>query len=184
MRYVDGELDVEEAARVEGWLSRSAEARAFYGDLELVRRQVRAIADDRGSRSGALTDAIMARIGSESPASRPAARRRSSGSPSRLHAVIPAMGLALAAAAAVVVFVRSHSGARVFHEPARVAVSKEPPAAVSAAVADTAASEPESGASIESVDLGTQNGAIFMVATGPDVTPVVWLTDDGDPSNG
>jgi len=185
MRYVDGELDAAEAARVERWLSRSPEARAFYGDLELVRRQVRSIAESYASRSDGLTDAVMARIECVRGEPRTAGVRGSPVLRGRIHAVIPAVGLAFAAAAAVLVFVRPHSGRGAsIDEPARVAVSKEPPTAVSAVVADTAASEPENGASIESVDLGAQNGAIFMVATGPDVTPVVWLTDDGDPSNG
>jgi hypothetical protein len=52
------------------------------------------------------------------------------------------------------------------------------------AVEETAESDPDTGASIESVDFGAQNGTIFMVASGPQVTPVVWLIDENAQSGG
>jgi hypothetical protein len=60
-----------------------------------------------------------------------------------------------------------------------------PPAAPSErAEALESESEPDTGASIEAVDFGAQNGTIFMVATGPQVTPVVWLVDESAGSGG
>jgi hypothetical protein len=46
------------------------------------------------------------------------------------------------------------------------------------------AEDPEGGPSIESVDFGTQNGTIFMVPSGLELTPVLWMDDDDDPSSG
>jgi len=175
MRYVDGELDDEEVALVERWLSESAEARVLLGDLETIRGGIRSLADERGARSGDLTGAVMARIQRDQ-----GVRRR------RILGIVPAVGLGLAAAAAVVAFLRPHPGpGAAALETARVAVSQEPSMADPSTVAlETAAADPDPGASIESVDFGSQNGAIFLIASGPEVTPVVWLTDDGDPTSG
>lgn len=188
MRYMDGETDAEEAEFVERWLTESAEARALLQDLESIGGGVRAIAQDRGSRADSIADSVMARVLNEGPVSRTRVRAtpiESGKKDRRIVGAIPAIGLALAAAAAVVVYLRPHPGSEsaVRGRPS-AALAPEPFSPTSSVPAELAVAEPESGASIESVDFGAQNGTIFIVASGPNSTPVVWLMDDGDPSSG
>jgi anti-sigma factor RsiW len=188
MRYVDGELENDDVAEVEKWLSESEEARALVRDLGTLRDGVRAIADERGSRAGSIADSVMARVANEGPVSRTRVRAVPIGDTKRarrIQAVIPAIGLALAAAAAVVVYLRPHTHpVSTASERPSAALAPEPLSPTSSTPAEVAVAEPESGASIESVDFGAQNGTIFIVASGPQSTPVVWLMDDGDPSSG
>jgi hypothetical protein len=106
-----------------------------------------------------------------------------------LFGLAPAFGLAVAAAAAAVVFLRPAARPlpATSQEPAfSVAVAEAPPSLASpdpTTVGEPpAAGEENDGASIEEVDFGAQGGTIFMVPAGPDVTPVVWLMDDPPPS--
>jgi len=189
MRYVDGEVDAEEAELVERWLAESAEARALLRDLEALGDGVRAIAEERGSTGDSIVESVMARVANEGPASRTRVLPISVASTKkarRIGAAVPAIGLALAAAAAVVVYLRPHpSPVSVVRDRPSAALAPEPFSLTSSSgPAELAVAEPESGASIESVDFGAQNGTIFIVASGPQSTPVVWLMDDGDPSSG
>jgi anti-sigma factor RsiW len=188
MRYVDGEADAEEAELVERWLAESAEARALLRDLESIGGGIRAIVEERGSRADPIADSVMARVLSEGPVSRTRVRTtpiESAKKDRRVAGAIPAIGLALAAAAAVVLYLRPHPGSEsaVRGRPS-AALAPEPFSPTSSAPGELAVAEPESGASIESVDFGSQNGTIFIVPSGPQSTPVVWLMDDDEPSNG
>lgn len=175
MRYFDGELGADEAAEVERLLAQSADARALMADFERVRNEVRAIAEEHGARGDGIADRVMAELGV------PLAEERAPRG--RLIPFVPTIGLALAAAAVVALIVRPHPP----HEKVRVsdsavvAVSLPSPSVAPAEEAE--AEEPDTGASIESVDFGAQNGTIFMVASGPQVTPVVWLVDENDESD-
>jgi anti-sigma factor RsiW len=189
MRYVDGEADAEEAELVERWLSESAEARALLRDLESMSSSVRAIAEERGARAASIADAVMAQVASDGPVSRTRLRPMPGAvakKDRRLAGAVPAIGLALAAAAAVVVYLRPHPAGLVptVGQRPSAALLPEPFSTTSSLPAEVAAAEPESGASIESVDFGAQNGTIFIVPAGPQSTPVVWLMDDGEPSSG
>lgn len=188
MRYVDGELEPEEAVRVEQWLSESREARALLRDLTSIGDEVRAVAEGRSPGAEAIVDCVMAQVAAESPVSRTRVRAARAGGirkGRRIVAAIPAIGLALAAAAAVVVYMRPQpSSVSMVREGPSAALLPEPFSTTSSGSAEVAAVEPESGASIESVDFGAQNGTIFIVASGPQSTPVVWLMDDGEPSSG
>jgi len=188
MRYVDGEADSDEAERVEQWLSESAEARALLRDLESIGSDVRAIADDRGSRGSSIADAVMAQIAGAGPVSRMRVRAvpiETAKKGRGLVGAVPAIGLALAAAAAVMVYLRPHPGpVSAVRDRPSAAVAPEPFSMTSSVPAELAAVDPESGASIESIDFGAQNGTIFIVPSGAQSTPVVWLMDDGEPSSG
>ncbi len=87
------------------------------------------------------------------------------------------LGLSLAAAVALGVHaIATTDYSKPEQSVASVSETVPAPAAVEAEVA-----EPEtdlSAAAIESIDFGSQMGAIFMVSAGAETTPVVWLTDD------
>jgi negative regulator of sigma E activity len=189
MRYIDGDVDAEEAELVERWLAESAEARALRSDLETIGMGVRAIADARSTAADSIADSVMARVANEGPVSRTRVRAvpvASTKKVRRIGAAVPAIGLAMAAAAAVIVYLRPHpSPVSAVRDRPSAAVNPEPFSMTSSSgPAELAVAEPESGASIESVDFGAQNGTIFIVSSGPQSTPVVWLMDDGDPSSG
>jgi hypothetical protein len=98
----------------------------------------------------------------------------------------PVVGLAFAAAAAAAFFLQSHPPQPIVRasESATVSVSVPSESAAPTEESVAAEEEPETGASIESVDFGAQNGTIFMVASGPQVTPVVWLVDESARTGG
>ncbi len=181
MQYLDGELAPEGKAEAERLLEDSEEARAFLEQLEEVGQVVRAVGLERTAAAPDLTDAILSRV---------TAGVSSGAGEARVHflrrAWAPLGAVALAAAAMAAVFLRpvpgvvptpvqSASGAQVESLPQV--------AAYSAAPADAESEDEEEGAEIESVDFGARAGTIFMVASGPQVTPVVWLTDETLPSS-
>ena len=190
MQYLDGELDVAGRREVEQLLSASVEARALLGNLVDTGDLVRELAHGRGEAAG-IADAVFDRIDAEgvSPPLRVLpggvlGAGRGRGAAGR-RADTPARGLRpwaegaalLAVAAAVALLVHQRGSARA-PVIAPVVQSGAELASAGPAAAAAAAAEPESGAAIESVDFGAQNGSIFLVATGPQVTPVVWLLDE------
>jgi anti-sigma factor RsiW len=177
MRYFDGELGAEEAADVERLIAESADARALLADFERVRTAVRVIADREGARADGIADRVMAELDRRPPEAKGGPR-------GRFIPFAPAIGLALAAAAAVAFLVRPHPSRQIVRSSENTVVSVSVPISSVAPVEDVEGAELETGASIESVDFGAQNGTIFMVASGPQATPVVWLVDDGARSGG
>lgn len=179
MQYLDGELAPAETAEAERLLEDSAEARAFLEQLEGVGQVVRAVGLERAAAAPDLTDAILARVNAEVSSAPGGARvhflRR---------AWAPLGAVALAAAAMAAVFLRPVPGVvptPVQSAPVAQVESQPEVAAYSAAPADPEGEE--EGAEIESVDFGSRAGTIFMVASGPQVTPVVWLTDEALPGS-
>jgi anti-sigma factor RsiW len=179
MRYLDGEASEDEALEVELWLAESREARALARDIEAVGAAVRAIADEKGAAGDSIADAVMRRL--ELPAApRSLEEQRSKKGAGRK--LLPAIGLSLAAAAAVVLFLKSpavDTRGPVAGTPVDPSASSGSESAEIAVIADDA-----TGAAIESVDFGAQNGTIFMVPSGAQVTPVIWLVDDVEASEG
>jgi negative regulator of sigma E activity len=188
MRYVDGEADAEEAELVERWLAESAEARAVLRDFEVIGGGLRAIADERGTRMGSIADSVMAQVAGEGPVSRTrvhATPIEAAKKGRKIVSAVPAIGLALAAAAVVLIYLRPHPGpAPAVRNELSASPVIEPLSSSSSEPGEVAVADPESGASIESVDFGAQNGTIFIVPSGPQSTPVVWLMDDAEPSSG
>jgi anti-sigma factor RsiW len=191
MRYFDGEMDEAEAREIEAWLEGSERGRLVVKSFERVGSAVRAIGEDAGGDG--IADAVMARLEQEraagyaapvnvaSRAARPARRR--------LGAVAPAVGLTLAAAAAIVLFLRARtpSDVRAPHEVVAAASERPFPAAPTASEGALASADLASGAAIESIDFGAFAGTIFMVPSDPadeSETPVVWLMDDPTPDEG
>lgn len=180
MRLHDGELSEPEAGEL-GELSES-ELRVLEG-LEDLGERIRE-ANAHGSID--LTDSIMARLEDEAvvepqPTHAPVVSLRA-----RNNGAWVAGGLALAAAAAVAVWFtnRSPEPTPVAQKPApAVAPAPAPEPSPTGAVAELALPDDEestaSAASIEAVDFGNKNGTIFMVPSGEETTPVVWLADEG-----
>jgi anti-sigma factor RsiW len=101
MRYFDGDLDGEEAREMERTLADSPEARALLADFEQVGSEIRAIAEERGTRAGLIVDHVMANL-------EPVPAKRGPGAGGRLIRLAPVVGVALAAAAPVGLLVPSH----------------------------------------------------------------------------
>ena len=186
MRYFDGELDAAEAREVEPWLEGSEDGKLLLLAWGRVGDAVRAIGDDAGAAGATIADAVMARIGlSPKPVAVFATRPRGA---RRWMAAAPAIGLSLAAAAAVAFYLRPAPPPSGVQE--RVPVARAPDtvsnAAETASALAVAVAEPETGASIESVDFGAIGGTIFMVSSGQSSddseTPVVWLMDEPPPT--
>lgn len=180
MQHFDGELDGPDAEELERLLAESPEARALFRDFDTIGRVLRTSAEERSAPAADVADAVLARIEREPPRLRvvPTVKPRAS-----LATLVPALGLALAAAAAVALLVRPRPAVPVATAPVQTVLTAETPEPVPAPeevaiLEDDNDAEP--GASIESVDFGDQGGTgtIFVVATGPQTTPVVWLSDD------
>lgn len=202
MRYLDGDCEPAEAAEVERWLARSPEARALLADFETAGELVREVSHQGAARADGIADSVMAHIGSGGTHDHHAGGGRLL-RPGRWLARAPAAGLALAAAASVALFLRSHGGpvlraseppASSSRAPLVLPVATVPTAEPQAGPAEpqgapsepqaAAADEGEVGASIEAVDFGGGNGTIFVVSSGPEETPVVWLMDEPPTSKG
>ena len=87
------------------------------------------------------------------------------------------LGLSLAAAVALGI----HAIATTDYSKPEQSVASLSETVPTPATSEAEIAEPEtdlSAAAIESIDFGSQNGAIFMVSAGAETTPVVWLTDD------
>lgn len=184
MRLHDSELSEEEAAQLELELTES-ELRVLEG-LEDLGERIRVA---NGHESLDLTDSIMARL------DEPAQLAPESAKPAPVRELRPrsngawvAGGLALAAAAVVAFWFTNqrHEAPAVAQKPApTVAPAPAPEPLPKEAVAELVLPEDEvaPAASIEAVDFGNSNGTIFMVPSGEETTPVVWLADDSTPSS-
>lgn len=186
-RYLDGDLSAAERTEFEAWLGASPEGRTYLRELQVLGDVVRAVEEERGANAPDLADLILARVGRDGGAAHtaPEARGLARGSSGvRWLRLAPPLGLALAAAAAVALFLRGPDEQGVRGASSAVAVAVGTPETEPSARGHELAgsSDPETGASIESVDFGAQNGTIFMVAGGADVTPVVWLVDEPEPA--
>lgn len=221
MLLFDGELPDEQAQALAGRAAGDPEAVDYLERLELVGDVVRELAAERTLRAPDLTDSIMARVAAD------AAPRKVA----RWHSLAPALGMALAMAAAVAFLVQSSnsdsealprrhlalSRTTPAPAPAKPAPASPPIAAPIAAVPTSAVAPPAAaagvpaspatavrqaaapappeaeapalasnesgtapGVSIENVDFGAHDGAIFVVSTGAQATPVVWLSDQPD----
>jgi anti-sigma factor RsiW len=186
MQHFDGELSESEAAEMERLLAESPEARALLRDFDVIGRTLRDAAEERGVAAADIADRVMAQIEAEPP------RRASVVVPlrrrTRVATLAPALVLAFAAAAAVMLLVRREPPQPLVKEDDQIAqleelipsAAPEPPPEAVASVDEDDLDDFEPGASIESVDFGSENGTIFMVPSGPDSTPVVWMSDDSD----
>jgi hypothetical protein len=205
MQHHDAEIDAGAAAELDASLS--PEDAAILEGLEQLGDVVRVHADHRAQGADDIADDLFAQIDAEDRKHARVAELRvieggagqaeplvsePAQSASRVSSQIAAkdtpkpgdgragrifLALSLAAAAAL--------GARAVLTADYTAPAQTVAALVESAVAP-AVDLPEpltadaelSAAAIESVDFGSQNGAIFMVSAGAETTPVVWLSDD------
>jgi len=191
MRYLDGEVDAAERREIEAWLAESKDARALCASLDVVNHAVRAIGEDIGRGGDGIADAVLAKIDTDARVvdiRAPAGSSRSRAPGRRLLSLAPALGLALAAAAAVVVYLRPVSQPGASRRVAAPSVARVEPAPAAESSEHDPLPALEPGASIESVDFGASAGTIFMISAGTDSddaeTPVVWLMDEVGPTEG
>jgi hypothetical protein len=184
MMLADGELTPQRRAEVEAWLSKSDGAAAAQS-VEAIRQVgdfVRVYAEST-TRGFDVADDVIARISAPELVKvdpggsnlRHLARARS-----RVGPFLGALSFAVAAAAVAVVWLGSRPSVHDVEKP-RGALSVPIPLSTDLHSPELAVDDP-GGASILAVDFGTQNGSIFMVNAGRDVTPVVWLLDDSGES--
>ncbi|WP_437810255.1 anti-sigma factor family protein [Sorangium sp. So ce1078] len=207
MLYVDGELDEARHRQVEDYVLHDPRCRAKVAGLVTAADMVRDSALASSAADG-IADGVMAKIlegqreaaranggavvqplAASPSAEPPRARARLQGSPANDNArgIFALTALAVAAAAAMMVWGRTDA------EAPSAALTAPAPSAVLAPPAATPAHEPvaalgaegevEPGVEVAAVDFGARMGTIFYVpreaaASGP-TTTVVWLSDDG-----
>lgn len=181
MLYADGELDGEERAAVEAYLARDRSARRKLMALgmasDLVRERAELAGEGAGDVAGSVMAAIAAEAKNDAPPAKPAevipiARRRHD----RGRGLWPAAALALAAAAALLVWGRSTTPTH------RGEVATLPTTSITPPAKD----DVDHGVEVSAVDFGALTGAVFYVPNGPaasETTTVVWLSDDSAGGN-
>lgn len=176
----DGELDAEAEAELLAQLEADEAAQVELAGLQQLGdflREAEATAEEPGFAS--VADAVLERL--DEPALRsveesplepklePAGRERG---------WVVAVGVALAAAAAGLLWMRS---GHPVESPPPTANLVQPAAEVPSAPGPAPVAE-EDPVAIVSVDFGGNDGTIFVV--GDESTPVVWLADDAAPAEG
>jgi hypothetical protein len=176
MAFHDGELEPELSAAVRAELERDPSAQGELASLALVGELVREV-HARRAKDVDLTDSILARVRAEPPrVPRPA--RIDVPATRRWERVAPA-GAVLALAAMVALFVTSYR-ATLPEPPPVTAAPTGSPHPVVASVENLPSEAREIGVSIQSVDFGSTQGAIFMVPGGESDTMVVWTLEEGN----
>jgi negative regulator of sigma E activity len=173
-RLYDADLDEAQAKRARERLAVDPRAAAHFERLQLIGSLVREVEAERELPPD-FTDRVMARIEPAGPSRRA----------SKLYPLVAAAaGSALALAAAVALWVRAPAPPGV---PSSLATALGVPALSAPALPDGDAlslevsAEPPS-VSIESVDFGATQGAIFLVSAGVTDTMVVWTLDEEAPT--
>lgn len=173
MSFHDGELDGAELAEAEALIERDPSARSELARLDVVGELVRG-AHGRRALSVDLADAVIQRVLVEVPARGVVHRARP-----RWQRYAP-VGVVLAAAAIAGLFLaspRETPGPSAARAPSALAPSHV--AAVAPQPREEPAKEPaEAGVSIQTVDFGSTQGAIFLVSAGETETMVVWTLED------
>ncbi len=180
MAYADGELEADEAARVEGMVTASVEARELLASIRALGEGVRAAAPTGSAASLEITDEIMGRL---VPNELDRARLKRHG---RVRMAFVAASVA-AIAAAVFLYVRQGA------ETPQQATNQGPAVPVATAPLTTAPvpTPDPSGAlaqlrsrsvEVDSVDTGSHAVSVFYVDNAPAAdTPaqsvVVWIDD-------
>ncbi|MEZ4225191.1 MAG: hypothetical protein R3B13_29840 [Polyangiaceae bacterium] len=201
MAHHDGELSEEERQALLATLTDEDEG--VLEGLEQLGETLRLHADQRAAAADDIADAIMAQLDAEQPsqsarraglrvihggasdaspeekpampAPRPEPTMARQQRPGRAGRVFLTLSLAAAAALAVRAVTTEYPRA---HEAPVVASFVAPLPVPEQVEPVEAADVEEPAAAIETIDFGSQNGAIFMVSAGAGATPVVWLTDD------
>jgi anti-sigma factor RsiW len=156
MTFVDGELDEARCAEVADLVARDEAVRRAVEDLAFASELLREAALDRAAAAGAdsIADSVMDSLDADAPRPSVVARRKLGPRP------LAALGLAMAAAAACILWMRT-AGHR-------------------SIVPVLDGSGPIAAVEVCRVDFGARAGSIFYVTTSADksATAVVWLTDD------
>lgn len=211
MLYADGELEDERIAEVEAFIARNPSARRKLTSLGFVSGLVRERAVAAASPADSIADALMAQIAAET-----ATNGVVHAKPAPLHAAVAPMKLApvaapraakaandnsrgifalaavaVAAAAALMIWGRSDVRSDVAMAPPAVQTEARPivvaPPAPIKVVEPVAEVDGEHGVEVAAVDFGARMGSIFYVPTGSAAsnatTTVVWLNDEaaGEP---
>lgn len=175
MAYVDGELEGEDAARVEALLERSAEARELRASFGELSDRVREIAN---APTIDVTKSVMAKIG---PNDLDRARLRKA-SQTRMFAVGATL---VALAAAVVLYVKHGDPSGVAQTGSSTASATTAPAGTGPALASLG-----NGVEVDSVDTASASRpvSVFYVPKGDEPSDskssvVVWIDDSASGGN-
>jgi anti-sigma factor RsiW len=172
-RLYDDDLDEEQAQHARQLLSADPRAAARLERVALIGSLIREIEDERRLPSD-FTDRVMERVAPERDVRRV----------SKLYPAFAAGASALALAAAAVLWIGGQ-GAPAIPSSVATALGVPSTAAPSQAGAEPLAAdgltEPPA-VSIESVDFGATQGAIFLVSAGVTDTMVVWTLDEPNPT--
>jgi hypothetical protein len=181
MALADGELEGEARSRAEALVASNAEARAIVDGLRQrhVGAWLRTSFDERSAGAAGIADGVMARIGvpiraGGSPATPPIAPE--AGRVLRPRAWMAAGAVALAAAAAVAVYLRGGSSPGI-----------APRASDRAEIAESPGGAPASGVEVDEIDAPARGVSVFEIpaaegaaAAGLAHRPasvVVWIED-------
>jgi anti-sigma factor RsiW len=177
MQYADGELSPEHAERVAAFLEGSEKPRRRVDGIEQIGAFVRASFEQRLGTLDVTAD-VMAAIEGESArvGTGDSAAGSESPSSSRRRALWSLVVGGMAAAAAASLWLTRPTELISSPSASRTTASAPQPQAPVAAADD----ESEVGASVETLDPGPSEATLFVVQAGVDVTPVVWLLDEGD----
>ncbi|WP_437568747.1 anti-sigma factor family protein [Sorangium sp. So ce542] len=204
MLYVDGELDEARHRQVEEYVLHDPRCRAKVAGLvtaaDMIRDSALAssaadgiadgvmakILEGQGAAAKANGGAVVQPLAASSPAAPPRARLQGSPANDNARGIFALTALAVAAAAAMMVWGRTdvEAPSAALTAPASSAELAPPPAAPTRepVAAPSAEGEIEPGVEVAAVDFGARMGSIFYVpreaaASGP-TTTVVWLSDE------
>jgi hypothetical protein len=170
-RFYDGDTDEEQTRAAQALIAAEPRARARLERLALLGALVREVESERKLPSD-FTDRVMSGVLAE--------RSPKAQKPRRLPAPALALASALALAAAIGLWLRGPGTPVPSATTGTTLAQSSPSAAVRDAFeADLLAEAPS--VSIESVDFGATQGAIFLVSAGVTDTMVVWTLDEPTP---
>ena len=172
MELHDAELDDASKKDLEAALTADSRSRAELRRMALIGDLVREVEASRTAPTD-LADQILARTIGAAP------RRRAKHRRPAWQRLAPLGAGALALAAAFALFVTSSRQTE--PQASRVVEARriEPPAP-SIAVAVAPVEPAGAGVSIQSVDFGSTQGAIFLISAGESETMVVWTLEDAN----
>jgi len=189
MRIVDGEVDPGDAGEADALL-REPVARAHVDELRQIGELVRAVEASRAPFPD-IADDVLVRLSAERAALRSVTPSPAGRAPSEVRklplrggrrlvagvAGVAGVAAAVALAAAVTFVVQRERAPASSPTPVAQAPVRDVPEPGPVAVAASAGDAP---VTLESVDFGAVQGAIFLVSGGPTETLVVWTFDEPD----
>ena len=176
MRLHDGELSPSERADAEARLAHDPALRAALDTVRRLSTLIHEAESSRAERAPDVSDAVMAALLGAAPTQAPRSSTRAPARawPRRLGAPAALAGLALAAGVAMLLTRPTEESL------APTARLVAPPTAAPVYSGEPRMEALDHGVSIETIDFGSTQGAIFLVSEGASETMVVWTMDEPD----